>query len=185
MSWAPSHWARQRWIPGRCSPLPCWTAAAAAAAAIAVHPDPTLLPPLSPSRQTPQAVSTCPLGSRENPASDSPRSETELGLERSSPNSSAKAGWPHSQPPAIHQNSASQSAPLPASWADPERPGPPQALSTTSRTQDSVSTLLGKGLQCGLRPHRWAVSSSEWECHLPGVSFPSCDLSAFSRTHSP
>ena len=63
VSSAPSRWAWQRWTPGRCSPLPCWTAAAAAAAT-AVHLDPTLLPPLRPSRQTPQVFWNFPKSSR-------------------------------------------------------------------------------------------------------------------------
>ena len=60
VSSAPSRWAWQRWTPSRCSPLPCWTAAAAATA---VHLDPTLLPPLRPSRQTPQVFWNFPKSS--------------------------------------------------------------------------------------------------------------------------
>ena len=52
-------WAWQCRPPGRCSPLPHWTAAAAAD-----HLDPTLLPPLSPSRQTPQVFCNSPKSCR-------------------------------------------------------------------------------------------------------------------------
>lgn len=162
MSSAHSRWARHHWTPGHCSPLPCWTAAAA----IAVHLDPTLLPPLSPSRRTPQVVSTCSLGSRENPASTSPRSETELGLEPSSPVSSARAGQPEGQPPAINPYLDARAVPArvrslgsslvlvslcPPSGADRIHwPSlklclPPFGL----RSQEGISILLGKRLWYG------------------------------------
>ena len=135
VSSAPSRWAWQLWTPGRCSPLPCWTAAAAAAAT-AVHLDPILLPPLSPSRQTPQVVSTYTLGSRENPASKRP-SSIESGLELNSPISSVKAG----QPPAISWSSASQGE-EPGLWLGAGAPLSPflvlsQALPATPWTQVS------------------------------------------------
>ena len=61
VSSAPSRWAWQPWTPSHCSPLPCWTAAAAATV---VHLDPTLLPPLSPSQQTPQVFWNFPKSCR-------------------------------------------------------------------------------------------------------------------------
>ena len=61
VSSAPSRWAWQLWTPSHCSPLPCWTAAAAATV---VHLDPTLLPPLSPSQQTPQVFWNFPKSCR-------------------------------------------------------------------------------------------------------------------------
>ena len=155
MNSAPSRWAWQLWTPGHCSPLPCWTAAAAAAAT-AVHLDPTLLPPLSPSRQTPQVVSTCTLGGRENPASERP-SSIESGLEPNSPISSVKTGQPLPSARALPAKARSLASGLvlvplcPLSWSSLKPCLPPLGL----RSQGGMSALLGNRLWYGPQAPKW------------------------------
>lgn len=177
VSSAHSRWAQQHWTPGHCNPLPCWTAVVAAAvapaatAAIAVHLDPTLLPPLSPSRQTPQVVSTCFLWSRGNSVLASRQSET-IGagtqlsylLSQSWPAPAINPVLTRTLPARVRSlvsSSVLVALCLP-SWADTELPDPlssPACYPWDSGLRNIINALLGKGLV--LRLQRWAAPFQE------------------------